>query len=176
MRKRMFQIFEKEASFTLEAAYITPIIIIMLFCVMWFGLRFHDIIVIKAWENMLTEEARMAVQYKRIPYENTVNPEDMKDEECRDNLCELIKQNDWDINKSLFSGNAVGKHMEIYDDEAYVKAIYSGSIFKYYNDEEIFGEQKLKTKREFKDPVKASRSVKTAYRVIRKILEVKQYD
>ncbi len=176
MKEKLTGKFEKEASFTLEAAYIIPMVFIMLFCVMWFGFRLHDMIVLKAWENMLTEEARMAVQYKRIPYENTINPEDMEDEDCRENLCDLIKENEWNINTNLFSGKTIGKRIEIYEDETYVKATYSNYVLKYYPDDEVFGEQKLKTEREFKDPVKASRSVKTVYRVIRKILEFKEYD
>ncbi len=81
---------ELKASFTVEASYIIPIVIIILLLVMSFTIYLHDIFVTEVDGAHIVEEGRMGLSYGRIPYSTQIYQEEFDDSEEMDDLIDYM--------------------------------------------------------------------------------------
>ena len=84
--KRKYKI---EASFTVEAAYVCPLMFFLIFTVLWFAFTLHDRVAVDAWSVSAAEEARMALQYGKIPHSDKIYKNGFNDKEGRELLEDL---------------------------------------------------------------------------------------
>ena len=75
--------YKLKASFTVEAAYVCPLMFLLIFSVLHMAFSLHDRLAVDAWSAAAAEEARMALQYGKIPYSEDIYKEGFNDNEGR---------------------------------------------------------------------------------------------
>ena len=78
--------YKLRASFTVEAAYVCPLMFFLIFTVLWMAFTLHDRLAADAWSAEAAEEARMALQYGKIPYSDNIYVEGFNDKEGKEIL------------------------------------------------------------------------------------------
>ena len=63
---------ELKGTFTVEASYVVPIIVIILILVMGYTIYLHDMIIMQTEAAHIAEEGRMGLNYGRIPYSSQI--------------------------------------------------------------------------------------------------------
>ena len=81
--------YRLDASFTVEAAYVCPLMFFLIFTVLWMAFSLHDRLVLDAWSAEAAEEARMALQYGKIPHSEQIYKDGFNDKEGRELLSQL---------------------------------------------------------------------------------------
>lgn len=169
MYRSMKRILKKKAIlpavFSVEAAYIVPVILLMLFAVIGYTIYFHDILISDVRAAHLTEEGRMAVEYGRIPFEAKIYTDGFQDKRGLSEAELLISGETEEYRKGLLGGSLEAKAFSLSEEEAETKIKYTLKGFLYGDANEGPFMGSVSEKRNIYEPQKYSRITTDIYRV-----------
>lgn len=162
--------FSLSASYTVEAAFIVPLIIFLIFSLISFALFMHDSLVCDAWSAHLAEEERMAVLYGKIPLEKKIYSEGFADEKGFASVKLLLKDNVNKQSRLIFSGESPRAELEISEKNVAARIRYFSQTFSFDKAKGKQISETLYSERKLYAPVKTARLTTGAYRFAGKIL------
>lgn len=157
-------------SYTVEAAYIMPLLLLSLFMIMSYAFFFHGSIIADVWAAHLTEEGRMAVSYGKIPFDSAIYLEGFDDETGYFNA-ELLMSEELESHSAfLITGRSEKAELSFSDDEVGAEIKFSMDGLKPYADDAGEFAESYTESRSIYNPQKYARITKGVYRFAKKSL------
>lgn len=138
-----------EGTYTLESAYVVPIILLVLFTVIFYVFYLHDILLADAWAAHLAEEGRMAVTYGRIPFSASIYTEGFEDEDSLTSCNQMLLKNVDKAGRNLLTG-------ELSADEIGVTEKETGVSLKTASGQFVMGSNESKKNTEYVEQARNS--------------------
>lgn len=161
-----------EASYTVEATIIIPLMFFLLFTVIRYAFLLHDELIAEAGTAHAAEEGRMAMQYGRLPYGGGIIREGFEDGDSIDKLTDEIKNAESDIRERSLLGNVHLRLVEVSEKEAQASVrIIPGDVYGVL-DPGIFETVDVDNCRKIRNPAKNARLAALIFRAGKKILGV----
>ena len=164
--------FEAEASFTLEATFLVPLVFFLLFTVIWYSFFLHDRIAADAWAAYTAEECRMGAQYGRAPYSGNIELDGYKGEDGREKMLDRIKDKNLDAMSRMFMADAYAACADADGNEVTVSLNVQGKNFNGLLMSKLFKRTEIEENRKYGTAGKWSRGVTMLFRVGKKVLGV----
>ena len=164
------------ASYTVEAAFIMPLVFIIVFTAVWFAFLLHDRLVGDAKTAYTAEEARMAVQYSGVPYTRSISIDGYDDEDEREVLYDMLYGNRVEIMSNFMIADVTARDIDISDNalglgtEITAKLKFRPALMRYVF-KDMFEESEHEMKIGSTDFTEISRIVKAAYRFGKQITD-----
>lgn len=173
-KKQMYKDKSKKAaalsaSFSVEAAYIVPLILLLIFAVVGYTIYFHDIFIADVRAAHLTEEGRMAVEYGKIPFESKLYIEGFREERSRAEAVLLISEKKEEYQNGLMGGVSETEQISLSEEAAKTKIRYILRGFPSGNTDDgtFFGS--VLEMRNLYEPQKYSRITTNLYRIAKQL-------
>ena len=160
------------ASYTVEAAFVVPLLFFLLFTVIWYSFYLHDKIVADAWTAYTAEECRMAAQYGRVPYTAGIELDGYKGEAGLDRLDDLINDSASYAENSLFMSNAYNSRTKLEKRQVGAGLYIKGRTFNGLIMKELFDRTDLSSERRYAEPGSCLRLTTFLFRTGKKLLGV----
>lgn len=159
-----------KASYTVEAAYIVPLIMFVLLTIISVNFHLHDVMVSDVWAAHLAEEARMAVSYRRIPFQTVLYFEGFDNADDYEIVEQLIGQNGSGFQQNILRAETDIDEVEVNKEEVFAEIkCYSDTLKLPYGTEKVWGGY-ISQKRLIYEPEKCARLTSTVYRLGKQVL------
>jgi len=152
------------ASFTVEAAFVVPLTLMLIFTVIWVAFLLHDECVADMWTTHVAEEERMAVEYSRVPYSGKLYLSGFAGDDGLDEVEDMARTGADDIDNVLFSSSK--RRVETFAAKNEVSAeadIFTLPVYGLLT-ERFFGKSSLGENVRVYDKIKTARVTTTVYR------------
>ncbi|MGN0166307.1 MAG: TadE family protein [Lachnospiraceae bacterium] len=156
-----------DGTYTIEASFIVPIIIMLLFSVIGISFYFHDLLLADAWAAHLSEEGRMAVIYGRVPFCCNIWEDGFRDEDFEDLTVEMLEQSSTNCNDSTWCFDAEADETDIEEDEVYISLTCKWEAWDIFPESDVIHNKSVNQSREIINPQSTARNTTFVYRLIR---------
>lgn len=159
-----------KASYTIEAAYIVPLIMFVLLTIISVNFHLHDVMVSDVWAAHLAEEARMAVSYRRIPFQTVLYFEGFDESEDYEIVEQLILQDGSRFQQNILRAETDIDELVVNEDEVFAEIeCHSDALKLLYDTDNVLGGY-IAQKRMIYEPEKYARLTSTVYRLGKQVL------
>lgn len=115
-------------SFTVEASYVVPIVIMILILIIGYTIYLHDIIVTEVAVAHMAEEGRMGLNYGRIPYSTQIYQDGFDSEEELEGLSCYMALYFSLYDFATMQGKSETEELTVTEKGAEVELIYNSSL------------------------------------------------
>lgn len=159
--------FYKKASFTIEATFVVPLILILIIFVMWYGFWLHDYIVVKAYSAVMAEDGRMAMNYGKVPGDNKIMANGYGNDELRDKAEKKIAENYKGLSESVMAGMITTPNVSLEKDYTRASINYSPISFRYYRSGQFLKSRNIYSSFDGQDAGMIARITTLVYRLLK---------